>query len=140
MPFIAIAAFHYARRIGPKRFMQTVLAGSASDMRLLDDDDVFEAILRGSEIAIGPKFMAHAAYAAGVIASHGSDWSGTLAKCPVPMIVFSGHEDQLSPFETMKEYASKTPRITFYDFPDLGQLLYPVWPQIFAEIERWVES
>jgi len=136
LPFLAMAAFQYARRIGPKRFMQSVLAGSAPDLRLLDDDEIFTAILRGSEIAIGPKFAAHAAYAAGVIASHGSDWSETLARCPVPMILYSGHRDPLSPFATVKEYAGITPNITLHEFPEYGFLLYPVWPQIFAEIER----
>jgi pimeloyl-ACP methyl ester carboxylesterase len=119
--------------------MQTVLAGSPPDQHQLDDDEIFEAILRGSEIAIGPKFMAHAAYAAGVIASHGSDWSQSLASCPVPMILYSGHQDPLSPFETMRDYAAITPNITLYDFPEYGALLYPIWPQIFAEIARRVE-
>lgn len=136
LPFLAMAGFHFARRIGPKRFMQTLLADSPSDLAQLDDDAVMTAILQGSEIAIGPRFSAHAAYAAGVVVGHGSDWTELLERCPVPMVLFAGAEDPLSPIETTREYAARLPNIVLNEYPHLGALLYPIWPEIFAELER----
>lgn len=136
LPFIAMAGFHFARRIGAKRFMQTLLADSPADLAQLDDAEVMTAILQGSEIAIGPRFSAHAAYAAGVVAGHGSDWSPLLERCPVPMVLFAGAEDPLSPIETTREFAARVAGIELREHPRLGALLYPLWPEIFAELER----
>jgi pimeloyl-ACP methyl ester carboxylesterase/DNA-binding CsgD family transcriptional regulator len=136
LPFLAMAGFHFARRIGPKRFMQALLADSPSDLAQLDDEAVMTAILQGSEIAIGPRFSAHAAYAAGVVAGHGSDWSRLLERCPVPMVLFAGAEDPLSPILTTREFAARLPNIVLHEHPHLGALLYPIWPEIFAELER----
>lgn len=130
LPYIALAFYSLARRIGPKRFLQTVMAESAGDRACLAQDEIADALIKGSEISMRPGFTAHEAWAAHAVANFDGDWSQRLRDCPVPLVLFHGHQDPYSPFETVKEYAAELPGITLFDYPQYGQLLYPVWPQI----------
>lgn len=136
LPFVTMAFFQCIRRLGPKRFMQTVMATSPADLKVLDDDDTLTAMLRGTEISVGPRFTAHIAWAQGAIANYGVDWRGKLETCPVPMILFAGHQDPFAPIETTREFAQLSPRITLHEFADMGQLLYPIWPQFLGEVRK----
>lgn len=64
------------------------------------------------------------------------DWSGKLAACPVPMILYAGDQDPFAPIETTREFAAITPRITLHEIADAGQLLYPWWPEFLCTVQR----
>ena len=136
LPFVAMALFQCLRRLGPRRFLQSVMATSKADMKVIEDDEILTAMLRGTEIAVGPRFTAHVAWAAGAVSNYGADWSAKLAACPVPMILFAGHEDPFSPIETTREFAAITPQVTLHEVPAYGQLLYPLWPRFLAEVQQ----
>lgn len=136
LPYVALAFMQCIRAMGPKRFMQTVLAESKADQLVLEDKETLTAMLRGSEIAIGPRFSAHVAWAAGAIANYAVDWSDKLAACPVPMILFAGTQDPFAPIETTREFAAASPRIILHEFPARGQLLYPEWQKFLGEVEQ----
>lgn len=136
MRYIALAFFGLARRIGQKRFVQLVMGSSAADLRMIEDEDVYAAMLRGSEISVSPSFTAHEAWTAEIIAGVAKDWSDRLRQCPVPIVLFHGLEDPFSPIETVREYAAAIANIALTEIPDRGQILYREWPLVFREIEK----
>lgn len=139
LPFIALALFGLARRIGPKRFFGTLYGGSAGDLNILGQPEILDAIVKGSEITLRPGFTAHVAFAAEAVANFTGDWSDRLGHCPVPVILFNGDEDPVSPIETVREYANALPHIiTLHECAGYGQILYPVWPAIADELEKFV--
>ncbi len=139
-PYLVMAFFQCIRRLGPRRFMQTVMATSGPDLRVIENDEILTAMLQGTEISVGPRFTAHVAWAAGALSNYGIDWSAKLKACPVPMIVFAGQEDPIAPIETTREFAAISPRITLHEFADAGQLLYPYWPQFLTEVRRHLSN
>jgi pimeloyl-ACP methyl ester carboxylesterase len=140
LPYVALTFFSLVRRLGPKRFMQTVMADSPADLKVIDDDEVMDAIARSSEVAVSPSFTAHVAWAAEVAANLTTDWSDKLRACKVPVTLFAGHQDPFSPFETVKEYAAAMPHIRLIDFPDCGQLLHPYVSTLFDVIEETMQA
>jgi pimeloyl-ACP methyl ester carboxylesterase/DNA-binding CsgD family transcriptional regulator len=140
LPYVAMAFFSLVRRLGPKRFLQTVMADSPADLRLIENDDVMSALARSSEVAVSPNFTAHIAWGAEVAANLSIDWSENLRRCRVPITLFAGHEDPFSPFETVKEYAVAMPHIRLLDFPACGQLLYPYSNILFDTIEQCLRT
>ena len=140
LPYVALAFFSLVRRLGPKRFLQTVMADSPADLRLIEDDDVMEALARSSEVAVSPNFTAHIAWGAEVAANLSVDWSDKLRSCRVPITLLAGHQDPFSPFETVKEYAAAMPHLRLLDFPDCGQLLHPYVNTLFDTIEECLRS
>lgn len=140
LPYVTMAFFQCIRRLGPRRFMQTVMATSKVDLNVLDNDEILTSMLRGTEISVGPRFTAHIAWAAGAVSNYGVDWSGKLKACPVPMVIFAGHQDPFAPFATTKEFASQTPNITLHEFPQYGQLLYPEWARFLGEIKKYLSN
>ncbi len=138
LPYMTMAFFQCIRRLGPRRFMETVMATSKADLAVLADDEILTAMLRGTEISVGPRFTAHVAWAAGAISNYAVDWSEKLAACPVPMVLFAGHQDPFAPFETTREFAARNRNVTLLEFPEHGQLLYPLWPQFLATVQRYL--
>ncbi len=138
LPYIALAFYNLARRVGPKRFLQITMADSIGDKNCLNDSEICEALIKGSEISMRPDFTAHVAWAAHAVANFTGDWSSRLSDCPAPIILFHGHEDPYSPIETVKEFAHAIKCISLRDHHGCGQLLYPVWSEIADEIEHYV--
>ena len=136
MSYLALAFFGLARRIGQKRFVKLVMGSSPPDLKMIEDDEVYAAMLRGSEISVSPSFTAHEAWTAEIIAALSQDWSERLRQCPVPIKLFHGLEDPFSPIETVREYAAGYPTSRWSSIPDRGQILYREWPHVFREIER----
>ena len=135
LPYMSMAFFQCIRRLGPRRFMEAVMATSKADLAVLADDETLTAMLQGTEISVGPRFTAHVAWAAGAISNYAVDWSEKLAACAVPMVLFAGHQDPFAPFETTKEFAAVNPNITLREFPEYGQLLYPLWQQFLTAVQ-----
>lgn len=136
MHYIGLAFFGLARRIGQKRFVKLVMGSSPADLRMIEDEEVYAAMLRGSEISVSPSFTAHETWTAEIIAALSKDWSERLRECPVPIKLFHGQEDPFSPIETVREYAAEMPNIALKEFPERGQILYREWPHVFRELER----
>ncbi len=136
MRYLALAFFGLARRVGQKRFVQLVMGSSAADLKAIEDEEVYAAMLRGSEISVSPSFTAHEAWAAEIVANLSKDWSERLRQCPVPIALFHGIEDPFSPIETVREYAAEMPNITLVAYPERGQILYREWPDMLRVIER----
>lgn len=136
MHYIALAFFSLARRVGQKRFVQLVMSSSPADLKMLEDDEVYAALLRGSEISVSPSFTAHEAWAAEIIANLSKDWSERLRQCPVPINLFHGVEDPFSPIETVREFAAEVPNIRLVEYKDRGEILYREWPDMLRMIER----
>ncbi|MDX2259489.1 MAG: LuxR C-terminal-related transcriptional regulator [Hyphomicrobiaceae bacterium] len=136
LPFVSLAFTQCFRRLGPRRTLQAFMAESEPDRRLLEDDEILSTLLRGSEIAVGPRFAANQAWAAGAVANYGVDWSDRLRACPVPIILYAGSHDPFAPIATTREYASEIANTTLHECPELGQLVYPRWPEFLADVER----
>jgi pimeloyl-ACP methyl ester carboxylesterase len=138
MRYIALAFFGLARRVGPKRFVQLVMGSSPADLKMIEDEEVYAAMLCGSEISVSPSFTAHDAWAAEIIANLSKDWSDRLRQCPAPIVLFHGVQDPFSPIATVREYAAEMPNITLVEYPERGQILYREWPDMFRVIERYM--
>jgi pimeloyl-ACP methyl ester carboxylesterase len=140
LPYVTMALFQSIRRLGPKRFIQTVLATSKADLKVLEDNEILTSMLRGTEIAVGPRFTAHVAWAAGAVSNYAVDWSAKLKACSVPMILYAGHQDPFAPFETTKEFAATNDRIVLRGYADYGQLLYPLWPRFLEDVRQHLSN
>lgn len=140
MPYVGLAFFALARSLGPKRYLQLVMANSPSDLAALEDAEVMDTIIRGSEIALEPGFTAHVAWSAEAIANFGTDWTGTLRSCRVPLTLFAGEDDPFSPFETAQEYAAQMPHIRLVGLPKTGQIMFAHSGQLFDRVEEAMDQ
>jgi pimeloyl-ACP methyl ester carboxylesterase/DNA-binding CsgD family transcriptional regulator len=136
LPYLGLALFSRLRRMGPNRVLNNLLAESPADLSAIRDNDVLAAILRGAEDMTALSTTVHVTWAAETAAAWSNDWSDKLRNCTVPITLFAGHQDPLSPYETVKEYAGANPNIRLRDFPDCGQLMYPYIDQLFDTIEE----
>jgi pimeloyl-ACP methyl ester carboxylesterase len=137
---VALTFFGLVQRVGPKRFLQIVMAASPADLKVLEDEEVMNAMIRGSEACVSPTFAAHVAWAAEVSANQSRDWSDVLHACRVPITLFHGHQDAFSSFATVQEYAAAIPNIRLVDLPDTGQLMYAHTSRIFDAIEARMQA
>jgi DNA-binding CsgD family transcriptional regulator/pimeloyl-ACP methyl ester carboxylesterase len=136
LPYVALAFFSLARRVGQRRFMQIVMKDSPPDLALLADEEVWDAIARGSEVTMAPGFSAHEAWAVEVIANHALDWSAALHACRAPITLLAGHLDPFSPIETVREFANANDGIELLEFPEDGQLMYRRLDTVFDVLDR----
>lgn len=136
LPFLVQAGFAWARRIGRERFLREVNANSPADLATFDRPDIHEAILKGSEVALGPKISAHAAFARDVIDAT-RDWSGLVERARVPVLLVQGDQDPQSPMETLREQVLDYPHLKVEYLPEAGQLLFfGYWPRMLDHLVR----
>ena len=135
VPYVSLVLFSAFKRMGAKRFAEMVLGDSKADVRLLSHRPTLEALMRGTEIAIGPEHTAHDAFAAETLANLSGDWTPALRDCAVPITLFAGHEDPFSPFETVKETCAAIPSLKLVEFADCGQFLYPHFDVVLDAVE-----
>ncbi len=136
LPFLVQAGFAYARRIGPDKFLREVNAGSPADLATFERADVREAILKGSEVALGAGISAHAAFARDVIDAI-RDWSGLVAQTKVPVLLAQGDQDPQSPLQTVREQVEDYPHLQVDYLPEAGQLLFfTYWPRMLDHLVR----
>ncbi len=135
MHYLGLVLFGSAKRMGERRFLQTVMGDSKADLRVLDDGPTLDAMIRGSEIVFSPMHAAHRIMAAETIANFSGDWTGDLRACKAPITLFAGHEDPFSPFETVKEFCNELPNLKLVDFPNCGQLLFPHFDVVLDAVE-----
>ena len=63
---------------GKRGFIQAVYGNSAADIATFEDPEVFEAIVRGSEVALSATHSAHEAFSRQLVGGQLGDWSGDL--------------------------------------------------------------
>ena len=138
LPFLVRAGFSLARRIGKEQFLNSVNAGSPSDIRTFAQPEVREAMLLGSEIALSDWHIAYEAFSRECIDSE-TDWSDTVRKCPVPVRMIQGGQDPQSPKATIEELIPLYPNLDVTIIDDAGQLLFfQEWPRVLKELEKFL--
>lgn len=137
LPFLVKAGFSLAKRIGKRDFLSAVYAKSPADTAVINDPEIIEAMLTGSDICLSDWHSAHAAYANEVIIKQ-EDWSGLITDCKVPVHVWYGDEDPQVPPQTMQEFMAGFPDIRYQKLEDAGQLLlFRHWRTILETAQRY---
>ena len=140
LPFLVRSGFSLARRIGKEQFLNSVNAGSPSDIRTFADPDVREAMLLGSETSLSDTHIAWEAFSRECIDSE-KDWSDTVRKCPVPVRMLQGGEDPQSPRKTIEELVPDYPNLDVTIIDKAGQLLFfQEWRMALDELEKFLPS
>jgi pimeloyl-ACP methyl ester carboxylesterase/DNA-binding CsgD family transcriptional regulator len=140
LPFLVRSGFSLARRIGKEQFLNSVNAGSPSDIRTFADPDVREAMLVGSETSLSETHTAWEAFSRECIDSE-KDWSETVRKCPVPVRMLQGGEDPQSPRQTIEELAPEYPNLDITIIDKAGQLLFfQEWQMALDELEKLLSA
>ena len=143
LPFMVKAGFALARRLGKLGFLHAVYGKSEADMAAIEDIDVLEALVVGSEVALSDTHSAHDAFAREVIAHETTDWTESVLafKDNVPLILMNGLQDPQVPPETLAEHRRDYPWINFDVFPDGGQLLFfTKWDHVLDRIAPFLSK
>ncbi|SMX37956.1 LuxR C-terminal-related transcriptional regulator [Octadecabacter ascidiaceicola] len=141
LPFMVKAGFALAKRLGKRGFLQAVYGKSEADTATFANQDVFEALVVGSEVCLSDDHSAHDSFSREVIAHETTDWTDSVLalKGKVPVILMNGLQDPQVPAETLAEFRRDYPWITFDVFPDAGQLLFFVkWPQVLERLQQFL--
>jgi pimeloyl-ACP methyl ester carboxylesterase/DNA-binding CsgD family transcriptional regulator len=142
LPFMVKAGFALARRLGKRGFVHAVYGKSPADVATFEIDEVFEAMVCGSEIALSETHSAHDAFAREVICHETTDWSAevTALRNAVPVHFLNGLQDPQVPARTLEEFRSDYPWIDFRIYPDAGQLLFFLkWRDVLAIVQRYLD-
>lgn len=136
LPFLVKAGVALANRVGKDRFFEQVNAGSPGDIDTFARPEVREAMMSGSDVMLGPRHSAHAAFAEEAISSE-RDWSVLLRACPAPIRLLQGDQDPQMPLASLEELAPLYPGLDWEVLPGNGQLLFfREWRRVLAEVER----
>lgn len=123
LAFLVRAGFSFARQVGKEAFFRMVSDGSPADTALLAQPEVREAILLGSDFALGPRHSAHEAYAATVMDA-ARDWSWLLMATQLPVRLIQGDQDLQQSPESLKEQLLAFPDLQIEHLTDAGQNLF----------------
>lgn len=138
LPFLVKAGFALARRLGKEKFFAQVNGGSPADMETFARPEVREAMLKGSEVCMSDRFLAHEAFSREVIGSE-KDWSDIVRRVQVPVVMLQGDQDPQAPMQTIRELGMEYPHLDIRFLPNCGQLLFfKEWPQVFEVLERFL--
>jgi len=142
LPFMVKAGFALARRLGKRGFVHAVYGKSPADVATFEIDEVFEAMVCGSEVALSDTHSAHDAFSREVICHETTDWSTEVAamRGAVPVHFLNGLQDPQVPARTLEEFRADYPWIDFRVYPDAGQLLFFLkWRDALALVQRYVD-
>jgi len=141
LPFMVKAGFALARRLGKRGFIHAVYGNSKADVATFEIDEVYEAMVCGSEVALSETHSAHDAFAREVICHETTDWSDeveTLRRSGVPVHFLNGLQDPQVPPATLAEFRQDYPWIDFRVYPDAGQLLFFLkWRDVLGLVEQY---
>ena len=82
-----------------------------------------EALLAGSEVLLGARIAAHAAFAAELLGGQ-ADWSAVLRACPARVVLLHGDQDPHSPEASLREVAAGYGNLDLRLISGAGQLLF----------------
>lgn len=122
LPYASLLLFHMARRLGARRFLETMMSACPADVRALQNPAIGKPLEAGTEIALTQHFMAHQAWSREII-EFAKPWSRLLLDCETPIRLLAGIGDPFSPIETVREYKSKKPDLDVVEVPEAGQTL-----------------
>jgi pimeloyl-ACP methyl ester carboxylesterase/DNA-binding CsgD family transcriptional regulator len=143
LPFMVKAGFALARKLGKRAFMTAVYDKSEADMATFNNQEIFEALVVGSDVCLSDTHSAHDAFAREVIAAETTDWTESVLafKGQVPFVMMNGLQDPQVPPETLAEHRRDYPWINFDVFPDAGQLIFFVkWPQVLDRLAPFLNK
>ncbi len=130
LPFLVKAGFSLSRRIGKRGFLQAVYGNSPGDVAIYEDQEVFEALVTGSEVISSENVSAHDAFAEECILEN-YDWRELVHACTLPQVCFAGLNDQSMPPATLEEMKQEFPNIAFIEDETAGELVFfKRWPDI----------
>lgn len=144
LPFVVKAGAAMARRVGKRRFLETIYAVSPADTATFALPDVREALLSGSDVTLAESFSAHEAFSRELIAKVKVNWDVTLQRLEsavkrgtLKVQFFNGEQDPQIPADTIEDFRRDFPWIDFRSYPDAGQLaFYLKWRDVLDELER----
>ncbi len=143
LPFMVKAGFALARRLGKRGFVHAVYGNSKADVATFEIDEVFEAMVCGSEVSLSETHSAHDAFSREVICHETTDWSDEvdgLRRSGVPVHFLNGMQDPQVPPATVEEFRQDYPWIDFRVYPDAGQLLFFLkWRDAIALAEQYLD-
>ncbi|MGJ8611873.1 MAG: alpha/beta fold hydrolase, partial [Octadecabacter sp.] len=143
LPFMVKAGFALAKRLGKRGFLQAVYGKSDADVATFLDNEIFEALVVGSEVCLSDTHSAHDAFSREVIAHETTDWTESVLalKDKVPVFLLNGLQDPQVHPETLAEFQADYPWITFDVFPDAGQLLFfAKWRAALDRLTPYLEA
>jgi DNA-binding NarL/FixJ family response regulator/pimeloyl-ACP methyl ester carboxylesterase len=123
LAFLIRAGFSFARQVGKETFFRMVGDGSPADTALLSSPELREAILLGSDFALGPRHSAHEAYAANAMDA-ARDWSWLFMATKVPTRLIQGDQDMQQSPTSLQEQLLAFPDLQIEYLVDAGQNLF----------------
>lgn len=138
LPFMVKAGFALARRIGKRAFMHAIHAQSPADLQVFEQEEVYDALVVGSDAALTESFSAHAAFTRQILGRQNSDWSEDVAQLRgrVHVTFLHGVEDPQVPRATALEFRAQHDWIDFREYLDCGQLvLFAHWRDVLDLLE-----
>jgi pimeloyl-ACP methyl ester carboxylesterase/DNA-binding CsgD family transcriptional regulator len=143
LPFMVKAGFALARRLGKRGFIHAVYGNSRADLATFEIDEVYEAMVCGSEVALSDTHSAHDAFAREVICHETTDWSDevdALRRSGRAVYFLNGLQDPQVPPATLDEFRQDYPWIDFRVYPDAGQLVFFLkWRDALEIVQRHVD-
>ncbi len=140
LPFLIKAASSMATRLGKDRLIEAIHAGSPADLKALQDPQIRDAIVRGTDATLSDWHSAHDAFAREIVDGQ-SDWSGLIGACQVPVHLLQGGEDLQCPPATVRELLPLYPNLQVEFVESAGQLLFfQELPRALEKIEKIIAS
>jgi pimeloyl-ACP methyl ester carboxylesterase len=138
LPYIFKVFRTAIRQQGVPAHIRKSLSRSPIDRQIFEDPDVFEPIVAGYQLLVGPDTHCERAFSAEVLNLHRA-WPTQIGAVNCPVTLFHGVHDGNSAIETAREYASLYPHWELIEYPEEGQLvLYGQWEQMMARLEKVV--
>lgn len=122
LPYVSLLFFHMARRLGTRRFLETMMGNCLADVSALQNPEIARPLEASTEIVITRHFMAHNAWSREIV-EFAKPWATLLLKTRTPIKLLAGIGDPFSPIATVREYCKAKPSIELTEVPDAGQTL-----------------
>lgn len=136
LPYVTLLFFHMARRLGTRRFLETMMASCPADVVALQSDAIADPLVASTQIVMTEHFMAHYAWSQEII-QFARPWPRLLLDSSVPVTLLAGTHDPFSPIETVRDYCREKPSIELIEIADAGQtLVYTHHALVLDAVER----
>ncbi len=139
LPFMVKAGYLWARKQGKRKFMHSVFANSAGDLRMCDDPECYAAIAEGSDVTLSDTKTAHQAFAAEAILYTRTNWAefAEAIRGKVPVKFLWGNESQYINRDTFNEFVQDYDWIEFREYDGIGALLFfREWRDVLDMLEE----
>lgn len=129
LPYFVKMAIHLIQKVGKGAFLRAIFAGSKADLEALEDPEIFEALITGSEIGLSEEKKDARSFDTFVRQTlfEQEPWLVEYIhsmRGRMPVHFFNGLQDPAMPPETIAEHQVEFDWIDFRTYPDAGQLLF----------------